>query len=154
MYGLDQEVRSSHNKENYGYDSLSLFCNFCFQLLDLVAKPVKAVILLFPIRGKLEELRKQEEAKLKEEGRVPVDPTVLWIKQTVRFRWCRSTNIVIMTKSDQQRMRNDRPSTCLDKRKDWPDTIYCRLIHHDIYRRSQNSYLSPKVQSQISSTPV
>ena len=56
-----------------------------FQLLDLVAKPVKAVILLFPIRGKLEELRQTEEAKLKEEGRVPVDPTVFWIKQTVRF---------------------------------------------------------------------
>ncbi|KAI0262135.1 hypothetical protein BGY98DRAFT_940515, partial [Russula aff. rugulosa BPL654] len=46
--------------------------------------PVKAVILLFPIRGILEELRKQEEAKLKEEeGRVPVDPTIFWIKQTI-----------------------------------------------------------------------
>jgi hypothetical protein len=56
-----------------------------FQLLDLVAKPVKAIILLFPIRGKLEELRQTEEAKLKEDGRVPVDPTVFWIKQTVRF---------------------------------------------------------------------
>jgi hypothetical protein len=56
-----------------------------FQLLDLVAKPVKAVVLLFPIRGKLEELRKTEEARLKEEGRVPIDPTVFWIKQTVRF---------------------------------------------------------------------
>jgi ubiquitin carboxyl-terminal hydrolase L3 len=54
------------------------------QLLDLVAKPVKAVILLFPIRGKLEELRQQEEARIKEEGKVPVDPTVFWIKQTVR----------------------------------------------------------------------
>jgi hypothetical protein len=52
--------------------------------------------LLFPIRDKLEENRKQEEAKFKEEGRVPVDPTVFWIKQTVRSRWCRSTNIVIM----------------------------------------------------------
>jgi hypothetical protein len=57
-----------------------------FQLLDLVAKPVKAVILLFPIRGKLEELRQREEAKSEEEGgRVPVDPTVFWIKQTVCF---------------------------------------------------------------------
>jgi hypothetical protein len=54
------------------------------QLLNLVAKPVKAVILLFPIRGKLEELRQQEEARIKEEGKVPVDPTVFWIKQTVR----------------------------------------------------------------------
>jgi len=58
---------------------------FGLQLLDLVAKPVKAVILLFPIRGKLEELRQTEEAKLKEEGRVPIDPTMFWIKQTVRL---------------------------------------------------------------------
>jgi len=50
----------------------------------LVRRPVKAVILLFPIRGKLEELGLQEEAKIKEEGQVPVDPTVFWIKQTVR----------------------------------------------------------------------
>jgi len=53
------------------------------ELLDLVAKPVKAVILLFPIRGKLEELRQQEEARLKEEGQVLIDPTVFWIKQTI-----------------------------------------------------------------------
>lgn len=55
------------------------------QLLNLVPKPVKAVVLLFPIRGKLEELRKEEEEKIKEEGQVPVDPTVFWIKQTVRL---------------------------------------------------------------------
>jgi len=54
------------------------------QLLNMVPKPVKAVILLFPIRGKLKELRQQEEAKIKEEGQVPIDPTVFWIKQTVR----------------------------------------------------------------------
>ncbi|KAH9973188.1 peptidase C12 ubiquitin carboxyl-terminal hydrolase 1 [Lactifluus volemus] len=52
-------------------------------LLGLVPKPVKAVILLFPIRGKLEELRKTEEAQIKERGQVPVDPTVFWIKQTI-----------------------------------------------------------------------
>jgi len=55
------------------------------QLLDLIPRPVKAVILLFPIRGKLDELRQQEEAKLKQVGQVPVDPTVFWIKQTVRL---------------------------------------------------------------------
>jgi len=52
-------------------------------LLNLVAKPVKAVILLFPIRGKLEELRQEEEKNLKEAGQVPIDPTVFWIKQTI-----------------------------------------------------------------------
>jgi ubiquitin carboxyl-terminal hydrolase L3 len=54
------------------------------QLLALVPKPVKALVLLFPIRGKLEELSKEEEAKFKEKGQVPIDPTVFWIKQTVR----------------------------------------------------------------------
>ncbi|KAH9962574.1 peptidase C12 ubiquitin carboxyl-terminal hydrolase 1 [Russula dissimulans] len=52
-------------------------------LLGSVPQPVKAVILLFPIRGKLDELRQQEEAKLKEEGQVHIDPTVIWIKQTI-----------------------------------------------------------------------
>jgi hypothetical protein len=54
------------------------------QLLGFVSKPVKSVILLFPVRGKLEALIQQEEAEFKEKGQVPVDPTVFWIKQTVR----------------------------------------------------------------------
>lgn len=58
--------------------------NSVCQLLQLVPKPVKAVILLFPIRGKLEELSKAEEAAIKEKGQVPIDPTIFWIKQTVR----------------------------------------------------------------------
>ena len=88
MYGLDQEVRI-HSRLPQTLDPSRLFG---FQLLDLVAKPVKAVILLFPIRDKLEELRQTEEAKLKEDGGVPVDPIVFWIKQTVRFaaRCCSS----------------------------------------------------------------
>ncbi|KAN0126072.1 peptidase C12 ubiquitin carboxyl-terminal hydrolase [Lactarius tabidus] len=53
------------------------------ELLALVPKPVKALVLLFPIRGKLEELSKEEEAKFKEKGQVPIDPTVFWIKQTI-----------------------------------------------------------------------
>ena len=53
------------------------------QLLDIVSKPVKSVILLFPVRGKLEVLIQQEEAEFKEKGQVPVDPTMFWIKQTV-----------------------------------------------------------------------
>jgi ubiquitin carboxyl-terminal hydrolase L3 len=53
-------------------------------LLELVPQPVKALILLFPIRDKLEELRQEEEAQIKEKGQVPIDPTVFWIKQTIR----------------------------------------------------------------------
>ena len=50
-------------------------------------------------------------------------------------------------------MRNDRPSTCLDKRKISQISIVC-MIHRDIYCRSLGSYLSPQVQSQNSSTRV
>jgi len=53
------------------------------ELLLLVPRPVKALVLLFPIRGKLEELSKAEEAEIKEKGQVPIDPTVFWIKQTI-----------------------------------------------------------------------
>lgn len=49
----------------------------------MVPKPVKAVVLLFPIGGQLEEAKKQEDEKIKKEGQVEIDPTVLWIKQTV-----------------------------------------------------------------------
>ena len=87
MAWIKRYVAAHNQKLSHGdTDPSRSVCSFFLpQLLDLVAKPVKAVILLFPIRGKLEELRKLEEAKLKGEGRVPVDPTVFWIKQTVRF---------------------------------------------------------------------
>ena len=40
-------------------------------------EPVKAVILLCPTHGKL------EEEEMKENGAVPIDPTVFYIEQTV-----------------------------------------------------------------------
>ena len=53
------------------------------QLLDLVPEPVKAVILLFSARGRLEELTNREEEEMKGKGATPVDPTVFWIKPYV-----------------------------------------------------------------------
>lgn len=50
----------------------------------MVSQPVKAVILLFPISEGLEGKRKEEERKIATEGQHPIDPTVVWIKQTVR----------------------------------------------------------------------
>ena len=91
-----------------------------FQLLNLVAKPVKEVKFLFPIRSKLEELirqlvRQEEKAKLKE-GQVPIDHaavmcaawprlygplwrlqpryTVFWIKKTVLVITVRLAGVV------------------------------------------------------------
>ena len=80
MYGLDDDVRVHRHSVPYIITDV----DSVHQLLDLVPQPVKALILLFPIRGKLEELRQAEEAEIKAKGQVPIDPTVFWIKQTVR----------------------------------------------------------------------
>ncbi|KAH8110835.1 peptidase C12, ubiquitin carboxyl-terminal hydrolase 1 [Phellopilus nigrolimitatus] len=53
------------------------------ELLGIVPQPVKAVVLLFPITEAMETKKKEEDAKT-EEGSLPiVDPTVVWIKQTI-----------------------------------------------------------------------
>ena len=49
----------------------------------MVPQPVKAVVLLFPISEEYEKVRKAEDEKIAKEGQHPVDPTILWIKQTV-----------------------------------------------------------------------
>lgn len=49
----------------------------------MVPQPVKAVVLLFPISKEYEEKRKAEDAKIAKEGQNPIDPTIIWIKQTV-----------------------------------------------------------------------
>ncbi|TFY68213.1 hypothetical protein EVJ58_g1144 [Rhodofomes roseus] len=52
-------------------------------LLAMVPKPVKAVILLFPIAQTIENRRKVEDERVKNQGQHPVDPTVFYIKQTI-----------------------------------------------------------------------
>ncbi|KAH7925754.1 cysteine proteinase [Leucogyrophana mollusca] len=58
----------------YGLDS---------ELLALVLRPVKAVVLLFPVVGAIAAKRKEEDAEIAAKGQHPVDPTVMWIKQTI-----------------------------------------------------------------------
>jgi len=58
----------------YGLDS---------ELLAMVSGPVKAVILLFPLSDALETKRREEEAKIATEGQPDIDPSILWIKQTI-----------------------------------------------------------------------
>ncbi|KAA1470345.1 peptidase C12 ubiquitin carboxyl-terminal hydrolase 1 [Dentipellis sp. KUC8613] len=53
------------------------------ELIDMVPHPVKAVVLLFPIRGGIETARREEDERLKKEGQPAIDPTVVWIKQTI-----------------------------------------------------------------------
>ncbi|KAG5637735.1 hypothetical protein H0H81_003373 [Sphagnurus paluster] len=52
------------------------------ELLDMVKKPVKAVLLLFPITEAQETKRKEEDLKIDETGQPWLDPTIIWIKQT------------------------------------------------------------------------
>ncbi|KAI0704355.1 hypothetical protein BC835DRAFT_1403969 [Cytidiella melzeri] len=58
----------------YGFDQ---------ELLAMVPRPAKAVVLLFPISEAYEKQRKEEDAKIAKDGQHPVDPTILWIKQTI-----------------------------------------------------------------------
>jgi ubiquitin carboxyl-terminal hydrolase L3 len=53
------------------------------ELLEMVPKPVKAIVLLFPISETLENKRKEEDAKLAQGEQPDIDPTVVWIKQTI-----------------------------------------------------------------------
>ncbi|KAJ6621320.1 peptidase C12 ubiquitin carboxyl-terminal hydrolase 1 [Mycena sp. CBHHK59/15] len=52
------------------------------ELLAMVPQPVKAVVLLFPISEESEAKRKAEDAKIIQ-GQAKLDPTILWIKQTI-----------------------------------------------------------------------
>lgn len=53
-----------------------------FKLIAMVPQPVKAVVLLFPITEAY-EVKKKEEDRESDAGKLPpVDPTVIWVKQT------------------------------------------------------------------------
>jgi len=55
-------------------------------LLDIIPQPAKAVVLLFPVD---EDIKKKRDAryaqKLEDVGKGHIDPTIIWIKQTVRL---------------------------------------------------------------------
>jgi ubiquitin carboxyl-terminal hydrolase L3 len=47
-----------------------------------VPKPVKAVVLLFPIDEDGEARRKEEDERIGREGQPKIDPSIFWVKQT------------------------------------------------------------------------
>lgn len=51
----------------------------------MASQPVRAVILLFPITADSENKREEEEVKIAKDGQPEIDPTIFWIKQTVRL---------------------------------------------------------------------
>ena len=79
IYGLDPEVRRPPGKGNVSY-----IHEHMPQLLEMVSKPVKAVILLFPISDAYEQKRREEDERIAREGQAAIDPTIFWMKQTVR----------------------------------------------------------------------
>lgn len=54
------------------------------QLLELVPKPVEAVLLVFPITKEFDEMRKSDDVRLQKDGQPHLDPTLFYVKQTVR----------------------------------------------------------------------
>jgi ubiquitin carboxyl-terminal hydrolase L3 len=50
----------------------------------MVPQPVKAVLLVFPITQALDDENKEEDAQIAKEGLSLIDPSIIWIKQTVR----------------------------------------------------------------------
>jgi ubiquitin carboxyl-terminal hydrolase L3 len=54
----------------------------------MVPGPSKAVLLVFPITDTTEEKRKEDDERLEKEGQPDVDPTLIYIKQTVRPNVC------------------------------------------------------------------
>jgi len=54
------------------------------ELLSMVPKPAKAVILLFPIQDTLEAKRKEDDETRKKDDQHPIDPTMIYIVQTIR----------------------------------------------------------------------
>ncbi|KAK7030738.1 ubiquitin carboxyl-terminal hydrolase [Favolaschia claudopus] len=58
----------------YGFDD---------SLLAMVPQPVKAVVLLFPISKESEARRTKEDSEIATNGQPELDPTILWIKQTI-----------------------------------------------------------------------
>ncbi|KAJ6518653.1 hypothetical protein C8R45DRAFT_948827 [Mycena sanguinolenta] len=52
-------------------------------LLAMVPQPVKAVVLLFPISPESEARRETEDKDIQSKGQPELDPTIVWIKQTI-----------------------------------------------------------------------
>lgn len=77
-------------------------------LLAFVPKPVKAVLILFPVTEKYEEHRKAEDFEIRSAGKEGYGQDLLYFKQTVSrsYRYCA---FVPTPCADRQRLRNVCP---------------------------------------------
>lgn len=53
------------------------------ELLEMVPGPSKAIVLLFPITDAGDQKRKEEDERLAKEDQSHIDPTLIYIKQTI-----------------------------------------------------------------------
>ncbi|KDN49440.1 hypothetical protein RSAG8_02142, partial [Rhizoctonia solani AG-8 WAC10335] len=53
------------------------------ELLEMVPSPSKAIVLLFPITEATEQKRREDDERLATEAQPDIDPTLIYIKQTI-----------------------------------------------------------------------
>jgi len=70
--GLSTEV--TRFEDVYGLDK---------ELLSLVPQPAKALLLIFPINERIEKARTVQDTEIKENGQHKLDPTIIFIQQTI-----------------------------------------------------------------------
>ncbi|KAI6001923.1 hypothetical protein EDD15DRAFT_2158060 [Pisolithus albus] len=73
-YAAGLNKSQAHFEDVFGLDDA---------LLAMVTPGVKAVCLCFPCTETIETKAREEDAKIREAGQQPVDPTVFWMKQTI-----------------------------------------------------------------------
>ncbi|KAI5983158.1 hypothetical protein EDC04DRAFT_2592026 [Pisolithus marmoratus] len=73
-YAAGLNKSQAHFEDVYGLDD---------ELLAMVTPGAKAVFLCFPCTETIDNKAKEEDAMIRETGQQPVDPTVLWMKQTI-----------------------------------------------------------------------
>lgn len=61
--------------------------SLCRKLLSIVPQPTKAVILLFPDVPEAKAHQKEEDERIARDGQPHLDPTIFYVKQTVRWYW-------------------------------------------------------------------
>ncbi|KAJ8523143.1 hypothetical protein ONZ45_g376 [Pleurotus djamor] len=54
------------------------------ELLALIPQPVKALVLIFPDIGEVKARHNTEDELTRKEGTLPIDPTVVYVKQTIK----------------------------------------------------------------------
>ena len=83
----------------------------------MVPQPVAAVVLLFPLTDDFKKKRDARHAeKLKELGEGHLDPTIIWIKQTVRLCFILSLSLIVSVSIFAPRWSSERSSFfCLNR---------------------------------------